>query len=47
MAEKGVAWLKLTVVGKQCHASISDTGKNAHRLARELEMKIDNDLHSV
>ncbi|MEM0134383.1 MAG: M20 family metallo-hydrolase [Thermoplasmatales archaeon] len=46
IAEKGVAWVKLTVIGKQCHASTPDAGKNAHRLARELEMRIDNDLHS-
>ncbi|MFG1446564.1 MAG: M20 family metallo-hydrolase [Thermoplasmatales archaeon] len=47
VAEKGLAWLKITVVGKQCHASTPDAGKNAHRLARELEMRIDNNLHST
>ena len=46
VAEKGMMWLKITVVGQQCHASTPDAGKNAHRLARELEMRIDRNLHS-
>jgi len=46
VAEKGVIWLKVTVIGQQCHASIPDNGKNAHRLGRELEMRIDKELHS-
>ncbi len=29
VAEKGVLWLKVTVTGKQCHASSPDSGKNA------------------
>lgn len=29
VAEKGVLWLKVTVNGKQCHASTPDSGKNA------------------
>ena len=46
VAEKGMMWLKITVVGQQCHASTPDAGKNAHRFARELEMRIDGKLHS-
>jgi succinyl-diaminopimelate desuccinylase len=46
IAEKGLIWLKITVIGKQCHASTPEAGKNAHRLARELESKIDENLHS-
>ncbi len=45
VAEKGLVWLKITVIGKQCHASTPDAGKNAHRLARELEGRIDRQLH--
>ncbi len=46
IAEKGTVWLKITVVGQQCHASTPDAGKNAHRFARELESVIDKKLHS-
>ncbi|MGC8699252.1 MAG: M20 family metallo-hydrolase [Candidatus Acidifodinimicrobium sp.] len=46
IAEKGSLWLKVTVIGQQCHASTPDQGKNAHRLARELESRIDVVLHS-
>jgi len=46
VAEKGALWLKVTVIGQQCHASTPDNGKNAHRLGRELEMRIDKKLHS-
>lgn len=46
ISEKGLFWLKITVVGQQCHASTPDAGKNAHRLARRLETRIDENLHS-
>ncbi len=46
VAEKGMLWLKVTVIGKQCHASTPDAGKNAHRLARDLEMRLDQNLHT-
>ena len=29
IAEKGILWLKITTLGKQCHASTPDEGKNA------------------
>ncbi len=28
IAEKGMLWLKITVIGKQCHASVPNKGKN-------------------
>lgn len=46
VTEKGILWLKTTVIGKQCHGSTPDKGKNAHRLGRELERRIDEKLHS-
>ncbi|MEM1813672.1 MAG: M20 family metallo-hydrolase [Thermoplasmatales archaeon] len=45
VAEKGLIWVKITVVGKQCHASTPDAGINAHRLASRLEIAIDTELH--
>jgi succinyl-diaminopimelate desuccinylase len=45
VAEKGLFWLKVTVIGKQCHASTPELGKNAHRLGRVLEERLDADLH--
>lgn len=43
IAEKGMLWLKVTVHGKQVHASVPDTGVNAYRygsmLALELERR--------
>ncbi len=45
VAEKGIMWVKITVEGIQCHGSTPNKGKNAHRLARELERRIDNILH--
>ncbi|MEM0127560.1 MAG: M20 family metallo-hydrolase [Thermoplasmatales archaeon] len=45
IAEKGLMWVKLTVVGKQCHASTPDVGINAHRMASKLEIELDGKLH--
>lgn len=45
VAEKGIFWLKTTVIGQQCHGSTPDKGKNAHRLARVLEGRLDTALH--
>ncbi|MEM0130030.1 MAG: M20 family metallo-hydrolase [Thermoplasmatales archaeon] len=45
VAEKGLIWVKITVVGKQCHASTPDAGINAHRMASRLEIAIDTELH--
>lgn len=46
ISEKGLMWLKVTVIGQQCHASTPDAGKNAHRMARNLETRLDEALHS-
>ncbi|MGC8644852.1 MAG: M20 family metallo-hydrolase [Thermoplasmata archaeon] len=45
IAEKGLMWLKITVIGKQCHASTPSAGVNAHRMASLLEAVIDRELH--
>jgi acetylornithine deacetylase or succinyl-diaminopimelate desuccinylase len=45
VAEKGIMWIKFNVEGIQCHGSTPNKGKNAHRLARELERRIDVTLH--
>lgn len=45
VAEKGLFWLKVTVIGQQCHASTPENGKNAHRLGRVLEERLDASLH--
>lgn len=47
VSEKGKVWMKVTVIGKQCHASTPDAGKNAHRYARELDSRMDKTLHSI
>lgn len=41
VAEKGICWLKITVQGKQCHASMPEKGINAHRAAAHLVAKLD------
>lgn len=45
VAEKGILWLRVTVIGEQCHASTPEKGKNAHRLGRVLEGRLDESLH--
>jgi len=47
VAEKGLMWVKFTVVGKQCHASTPKAGINAHRMASLLVAKIDAALHET
>ncbi len=46
IAEKGILWLKITVKGKQTHASTPDKGINANRVAMKLLLAIDDILHS-
>jgi succinyl-diaminopimelate desuccinylase len=46
VAEKGILWLKITVKGKQVHASTPDKGLNAHRIGMRLAIAIDDVLHS-
>ena len=45
IAEKNLLWLKITVKGKQVHASLPRKGKNAHRIGMELALKMDAILH--
>jgi len=45
IAEKGILWLKFTVKGKQCHASMPEKGINAHRAGVELISQLDKVLH--
>ncbi len=44
VAEKSILWLKVTTLGRQCHASRPDQGINAFRAASELVVKY-NSLH--
>jgi len=46
VAEKGILWLRITVKGKQVHASTPEKGLNAHRIGMKLAMAIDDLLHS-
>jgi len=46
VAEKGILWLKITVKGKQVHASTPEKGLNAHRIGMRLAIAIDDVLHS-
>ena len=45
VAEKSMLWLKVTVHGKQVHASTPDKGVNAYRHAIRFLGKIDDELH--
>ncbi len=45
IAEKSIAWVKFTVLGKQVHASTPDDGNNAHRIGANLLVRLDKVLH--
>lgn len=45
IAEKGMLWAKITVVGKQAHASTPANGVNAFRYLSRLMLAIDEALH--
>ncbi len=47
VAEKGILWVKVTVYGKQAHASLPELGLNAYRLGSELTLEIDRKLHEM
>ncbi len=47
IAEKAILWLKITVTGKQGHASAPESALNAHRLGMMLALKLDEVLHST
>lgn len=44
VAEKGILWLQIEVLGKQGHASLPHLSKNAFRKGAELLLKIDEGL---
>ena len=46
IGEKGMLWLKITVNGKQVHASTPADGKNAYRYAINFIHEADEFLHS-
>lgn len=45
IAEKSILWLKVTIKGKQCHASMPHKGINAHRISAQLICRLDEILH--
>ena len=45
VAEKGILWLKLSTFGKQVHASLPNTGLNAHRVGMQVALALDKMLH--
>ncbi|BES80867.1 M20 family metallo-hydrolase [Pyrodictium abyssi] len=46
VAEKHIAWIKVTVKGRQTHASMPHTGLNAHRLGMMFNLELDTILHT-
>jgi len=45
IVEKTILWVKVSITGKQCHASIPDLGKNAFRASMQFGTMVDNALH--
>jgi len=46
VAEKHILWLKITVVGRQAHASMPHMGINAHRIGMKFALLLDEVLHA-
>jgi succinyl-diaminopimelate desuccinylase len=46
IAEKSIYWLKFRTIGKQCHASKPELGKNAFLAASHLVVRL-HDLHAI
>ena len=46
VAEKSILWLKITTRGKQVHGSTPEKGLNAHRVAMQFAIQLDDLLHS-
>ena len=46
IAEKGILWVKVTAIGKQAHASMPDTGRNAYRDLIQFLNETDTFLHT-
>jgi succinyl-diaminopimelate desuccinylase len=45
VAEKSVLWFRLRIFGKQVHASLPNTGLNAHRVGMQVALALDKMLH--
>jgi succinyl-diaminopimelate desuccinylase len=45
IAEKSVLWFKMRTFGKQVHASLPNTGLNAHRVGMQVALALDKMLH--
>jgi succinyl-diaminopimelate desuccinylase len=45
VAEKGILWFRLRTFGKQVHASLPNTGLNAHRVGMQIALTLDRMLH--
>ncbi|MBM3314189.1 M20 family metallo-hydrolase [candidate division WOR-3 bacterium] len=45
VAEKSIAWVKFTTIGRQAHASTPHHGNNAHRAGARLLVQLDRQLH--
>jgi succinyl-diaminopimelate desuccinylase len=45
VAEKGILWFRLRTFGKQVHASLPNTGLNAHRVGMQVALALDKVLH--
>lgn len=45
IVEKTILWVKVSITGKQCHASIPNLGKNAFRASMQFGTMVDNVLH--
>ena len=45
IAEKSIAWVKFTTLGRQTHGSTPDQGNNAFRAGANLLVRLDRELH--
>jgi len=46
VAEKSIAWVKFTTLGRQAHGSTPHHGNNAHRAGAHLLVRLDQQLHA-
>ncbi len=47
VAEKSIAWVKFTTLGRQAHGSTPHHGNNAHRAGARLLVRLDERLHEL
>jgi succinyl-diaminopimelate desuccinylase len=45
VAEKSILWFRIRSLGKQVHASLPNTGLNAHRVGMQIALALDKMLH--